>query len=213
MRKRRPVRFVDELSLNEYGRLTNGIFCGKYIWGDCYTASKETLIATGIAQAEWFPSAPLPIPNRPGKFQRSFTAETERGEVKLREDSHAGKWTVGIPISTEEKKHRDAEWAEHCQHVNAELGWEQTDKLDREMERLPSILRSLPPFVPGSMSEAERHHMRILRGLNERRRSTVMEFAERFLAAPNDDDVDHQPQAAPEKRRLHLVVDNDAPSG
>lgn len=73
------------------------------------------------------------------------------------------------------------------------------------MERLPGIIRSLPPFLPGSMSEAEKHHMRVLRGLTEERREIVMEFTERALARSAGDVKPAKPRPGP-----HLVVDNDA---
>jgi hypothetical protein len=202
MANRRLVRSIDDLSISEYGRLPNGILCNKWHGSDRYTAKKETLIAAGIARAEWFPPVPVPIPNRPGKFQRSFIVETERGDVDLTENQATEKWTVGLPVCDEEQQRRDAEW-------RAQIELRQAEHESREeAERLAALkvaLRSLPPFVPGSMSEAERHHMRILRGLDDEHREHLIDLAERMLTVPSN-----QPRLGPERRGLQLVIDNGA---
>jgi hypothetical protein len=90
-------------------------------------------------------------------------------------------------LNSRAKARADEIWAELAQHV-----------------------RSLPPFVPGSISDAEQHHMRILRGLDDDYLEYVFDIAERALALTlaRHEFLDGDEQAA-RPSPLRLVVDND----
>lgn len=84
-----------------------GIKRWKSTSSDEYTGSREALIASGIAKAEWFPDAPLR--DKRGRVQRRFKAKGEHGEVVL-VDRRNGRWSVDLPVSAAEREQRRKEW-------------------------------------------------------------------------------------------------------
>jgi hypothetical protein len=130
-------------------------------------------------------------------------------------DSHKlddGRWSYRHHVGSE----RWQSELERRKHVNEDR--EQADR-QKAVER---NLQSLPPFVPGSMSEDEKQFVRILRGLHDLHYSMVYDLATRLLGRRDefvevvDGDEEQPVPPNPGKRHdskprlgLRLVVDND----
>lgn len=191
----------------------SGISRGRYEGYSCdrYIGTKEALIAAGLARAEWFPVS-RPMIDRRGK-KRTFeivsdlSRQCERGPTALiggggwrhvqLQALQNGRWELNIPLSNEAIARREA--ARMARHK---------EKATTDEEKFQRALHALPPVSSGSLSDTELHHIRVLRGLNDRRWSTVLDLAEGLLVCEgNDGDV-----TPPKVARLQLVVDNDRPA-
>lgn len=198
-RSHKPVACTSELALYEEGLLPNGVLASRMTYCDQYVGIKDDLIAAGYADARWFPDRFIEG-KRKGTIKRSFRIAIDTGNVKLL-DLKNGHWQLRLPISQErEKARRDEYYLEKEQR--------RREAAEREELRRQEIMRSLRLanlVTPGSLSNAELHHVRILRTLAEEERYVVMESAEQFLRMS---DVCHGSDAQP-RPRLRLVVDNE----
>jgi hypothetical protein len=84
-----------------------GIKRWKCTSSDEYTGPREALVASGVAQPQWFPDAPLR--DRRGRLRRKYTIQSEHGEVVL-VDRRNGRWSVDVPVSAAERERRRKEW-------------------------------------------------------------------------------------------------------
>jgi hypothetical protein len=86
-----------------------GIKRWKSTSSDEYTGPREALIASGLAQAQWFPDAP--VRDGRGRLRRKFSFKSEHGEVLLT-DRRNGRWSVELPVSASERERRRKEWVQ-----------------------------------------------------------------------------------------------------
>lgn len=192
----------DEIPVNGYGVLPNGLQVWKWIARDCYAGTKEALILAGIAQADWFPSVPIPAA-RLGSAKRAFTIKAAAGRIKVIVRT-SRKWEIDIPVSEEERGRRERE---HEQQIKAEreaLRAQEERLEEQEDARLRKSINLAPPVAPGSLSEAELHHIRLLRTVSSRTRGNILGFTERLMLA----DAKYGDLAQRQSPQLVLVIDN-----
>jgi hypothetical protein len=168
--------------------LSGGIRYTKYGRDDFFEGPKQALIDAGYALTEWFPCSP--ILDKHGRTKRSFFILDDNGKRITLRDMGNGRWCLWRPVSGEECERRHRE------------GPAQDDG-----EALAAILKTLPPFVPGSMSDSERYHMRILRALDAGRRGALTILAASLLISDSKRRELDQPK--PARPGLRLVIDND----
>jgi hypothetical protein len=196
------VSGYDELPVNGYGVLPNGLQAWKWIARDCYAGTKEALILAGIAQEDWFPSAPIPAA-RLGSAKRAFTIEAPTGRIKVIVRT-CRTWEIDIPVSEEERSRRERE---HDQQIKADrdaLRAQEERQEEQEDTRLRKSVTLAPQVTPGSLSVAELHHIRLLRTVNRRTRDNILGFTERLMLA----DAKYGDLAQRQLPQLVLVVDN-----
>jgi hypothetical protein len=194
---------------------------------DRHLGERDELIAAGLAKPDWFPTGAQRA-RRGVKRTFAIVTELSRSTTYSRRQLHVelhdrrnGRWELRIPVSEQEERRRIEAAHRRCQEADrarelAAMRKAAAAESEREA-RIARLIRGLPPFVPGSMSQAERHQMRILRGLSEQRREIVMGLLERLLddkAVSVDYDVrigdeGTHSEAVDQKRGLRLVVDND----
>jgi hypothetical protein len=184
----------------------------RLVWGELYEGTKVALIAAGVAESEWFPSVPVQMPSRPGKIERRFRFPREDGMtvVRMLPPYQRGIWSVSVYCSNEQKEGcREQSWAELAA-ARAEQERIQFQREEEEEKRkVAAAINILPPFRPGSMSESERHHMRVLRELRDTHREMIMDLALSLLANPYDAPAKQDNIAAEQRANgLKLVVDN-----
>ena len=163
-------------------------------WARCdfYRGTKEQLIAAGIP-AHWFP-AELRKDSRGRTLHRY---KVDGGRLRLED---RGRWAVCVEVGAEEVERRRAEEQRRAQQAAAEQD-------ERFRRRLSARLKTLPAFAPGSMSEGEKHYVRLLRAMELQAQEQVITFAECMLVVRDED----QPPRATKTPTLRLIVDNDAP--
>jgi hypothetical protein len=196
---------------------------------DYFSGTREALVAEGVCKLEWFPEKLLPALRKDGQphkrwgresLRRTYVVEGRNPETILQHKLDAfgeEQWLVRIAVSEAETESRQAEERRKEEERDRHLTQQERDtqrientRRDEEerarLEQLSLNLRSLPPFVPGSMSESEKHHMRIVRGLDENSREYIFEITERLLSRPLTEN-----QGLGDQRRagLQLVVDNE----
>jgi hypothetical protein len=84
-----------------------GIKRWKSTSSDEYTGPREALIASGLAQAQWFPDAP--VRDARGRLRRKFSFKCEHGEIVVT-DRRNGRWSVDLPVAAPERERRRKEW-------------------------------------------------------------------------------------------------------
>jgi hypothetical protein len=77
-------------------------------------------------------------------------------------------------------------------------------QVEQEDERLRKSITLAPPVAPGSLSEAELHHIRLLRTINQRTRCNVLGFTERLMLS----DARYGDLAQRQVPQLVLAIDN-----
>lgn len=204
--------------------------------GDYFSGTKEALIAAKICDPEWFPAKLLPKLRRDGRphmifgkprMRRTYVVEGRESPTTLthRLDAYGTEqWVVTVATSLEERSRREEERRRYSEerrrkwdeiHGKSEAEREREEEAERR-KRFEAIMRTLPPLVPGSMSEAEKHHMRILRGLHDAHREHIMDMAERLLGSRGDfvevvrsgEEQRVPPRPSKPGRALQMVVDN-----
>jgi hypothetical protein len=193
----------DEIPVNGYGVLRNGLQVWKWIARDCYAGTKEGLILAGIAQADWFPSVPIPPGARLRSAKRAFTVKAAAGRIKVIVRT-SRKWEIDIPVSEEERSRRERE---HDRQIKAErdaLRAEEERQEEQEDAGLRKAITLAPQVAPSSLSEAELHHIRLLRTVNYRTRSNILGFTERLMLA----DARYGDLAERQLPQLVLAIDN-----
>jgi hypothetical protein len=82
---------------------------------------------------------------------------------------------------------------------------------EREVELADEQIRKsitlAPPVAPGSLSEAELHHIRVLRTINQRTRRNILGFTERLMLS----DARYGDLAQRQAPKLVLAIDNTRP--
>jgi hypothetical protein len=192
----------DQLAINCYGVLPNGLQVWKLVDRDSYAGTQETLILAGIAQADWFPSSAMP--GRPfSRAGRAFTIKTAAGRIKL--VIRAGrKWEIDVPVSGEERSRRKRELHRQIKAERDALRSEEEQLVEQEDEGLRKSITLAPPVEPGSFSESELHHIRLLRTINHRTRSNILGFTERLMLS----DARYGDLAQRQAPKLVLAIDN-----
>ena len=192
----------DEIPVNGYGALPNGLQVWKWVAADTYTGTKQALILAGIAQADWFPNISRPR-NRPGSARRALTIDTATGRIKLIACT-SRKWEIEIPVSEEERSRRERE---HHRQVKAERDATRADEErqgEQEDERLKKSVTLAPAVAADGLSAAELLHIRLLRTVNRRTRDNILAFTERLMLA----DAKYGDLAQRQLPHLVLVIDN-----
>ena len=192
-------------------------------WYDYWRGTRAELIAAGICDQEWFPEKLVPelrkdgLPWRAHHGMKSGTTRMRRtydfpgGRMTHKTDAYGNEiWQVSKEVSALERarreRARDLEREELERQRVARQTQQESEKEAERLKRLPMLLRRLPPFVPGSMSEAEKHFMRAFRGLGEQHREILMEFCERLL--DNEEVFIHSFGRQQRPTPLELVVNN-----
>jgi len=205
---------------------------------DYYCGTKKALIAAGICVPEWFPKQLLPELKRDGtpwrrygkaRVRRKYLVEGRKPTTTLTHKLDAfgvERWVVRIE---DEERARLAQ--QESERQAERWKWERVQRAKEEAERearearIPEIIRSLPPFVPGSLSEAEKHFMRLVRALSDDMQDLLLDIATQGLARdpkkrigewaiwPADEPAEETDveQGASVKPPLRLVVNNSKP--
>lgn len=200
-------------------------------WGDLYEGTKSDLIAAGLARAEWFPANLQPEFCRDGspklrkgkqRVRRTYHVEGRKPEIMLIHLPYRDGWILQIAVSDGEKRRREA--AEKAaandlrRQVEEELrlaGIFQRENAERDgdHERNFEVLRQLPQFESGSMSEGEKYAMRLFRALTDRSWDFIVDWAEITLTNPATEDHKALALEKPPHQHLKLVVDNEVHRG
>lgn len=159
---------------------------------DYYAGTKDALISAGVAKLAWFPHAAQR--DSRGRIKRTFSIEGEHGTIELRE--RRGKWELFVPVSEDERERRE-------RAANRDPG----PIADKQSSPKPEAV-TLAPFADGSITEFERHHLRVLRTLSAEGREQIRYLAAGLLQVDGEAIAPH-----PARRRLTLVVNNPAPTG
>lgn len=187
---------MNELPVNSYGVLPNGLQGWKWIDRDCYVGTREALVLEGIAQADWFPSATA-------RGRRAFTVDTASGRVKLIARS-ISEWEIDVPVPEAERQRRECELRRQLKAHRVAMSLEEEQLLEQEDAALSRSITLAPPVEPGSLSESELRHLRLLRTVGHRSRGSVLDFTERLLLV----DARYGELAQRQPPRLVLAVDN-----
>jgi len=142
---------------------------------------KDALIASGLVKPEWFPDGPWG--KRSKKIRHRHTDEDGR-RILCREDS-PGRFYVSIDDYGEGREGSKSESPVH-------------------QERLTLA----PPVESGSLTEAEKHHLRILRTLSPDGKDSILDFAEHFLLRADSERKYRAARRQQTRLHLKLVVDN-----
>lgn len=198
---------------------------------DYYIGTQADLIAARVCKAVWFPERLMMQFKLDGtphtrkgrqRIKRTYKVQNQSPEITLthRVDSQGAEyWVVRIAVSDEERQHREdaeyAKWAQGEARRDREKAAEEDQRGRARLERLRHLLRSLPQFIPGSMSEGEKHHMRVWRGLTPGHRDLLTDLCERMLSRGEtvtkvEVEVEYEvDQIENANHGLRLVVDND----
>lgn len=199
-------------------------------WGDLYEGTKSDLIAAGLARAEWFPANLQPEFCRDGSpklrkgkqgVRRTYHVEGRKPEIMLihlpyRDGTE--KWILQISVSDDEKRRREAAAKAAASELRRQVDEElrlarifQSENAERDGDRernLEKVLRQLPQFEPGSMSEGEKYAMRLFRALSDRSWDFIVDWAEISLTNPSTEGHKALAVKQPPHQHLKLVVDN-----
>jgi hypothetical protein len=177
---------------------------------DCYTGTKEQLVAAGICLPDWFPETLA-------KHKRGQKRTYYRVQLVQRSDTTgAWYWVVKIWTSDAERKRREDElkrqWGEDRRRVDERREREDQERRAQEAQEAAEIRRTItlaPPVTAASLTEAELRHIRILRTVGADLREHFLDLAEVSLVGEAKRGKLAWPQSG--RPTLQIVVDNQAP--
>ena len=186
---------MNELLVNSCGVLPSGPRAWKWIDRDCYAGTREALVHAGIAQADWFPGGTT-------AQWRAFTVAAASGCITLVPRTST-EWEIDIPVSAAERERREQE-CERQRTARRAAQAREEGQFELEDAKLRRSIALAPAVEPGSLSESELRHLRLLRTVGRRTRDSILDFTERLLLA----DARYGELAQRQPPRLVLAVDN-----
>lgn len=179
-------------------------------YADFYTGTQEALTAAGICKAEWFPSE-LEKDERfcPPRTKRTYAVAARDPAITLthRLDSEGRPYWVArfdVPEAERAARQREKEREDESYGPPSALPWSDREATGRDVAHAPIALA--PPVAPGSLTQAELYHLRLLRTLSEDGRDFVLDFVERVAMGEASKRATHPKSAA--RSSLRVVVDN-----
>jgi hypothetical protein len=178
-------------------RLIGGIEVCRYADFTSWYGPSDALIREGVCTARQ-----LPLGKQAVKGKWYYDKSDEPTWKARRHPSGMMRFCRETEEAARVRREEEARYAQACSPERTS-----EDDLDVSSEQIDAILRRLPAFIPSSMSEGEKHFMRLVRGLDDDRRNLVMDFVQRYFERQAAEETKHNRKTP----GLQLVVDNDKP--